>query len=531
MPSDLRTWPIVTAKPTTTSSGSRPTQPTPRTTRERIPSDDDDDDDDEDDDDDDDEPSTNHHQHHHHHVPTDTLEQLVKEEKPVVADADDDSHTCEPLEVFSEHEQLRREYARTLVEHETVICQLNELHRSELARVRADRHALSERQRSSLDAEMSSRIGAFGVLRAELVQVRRELSAAHAAAELAEARADDYRRSLNSAQATLTSARADVQLAQAIANEQRARCDAAEARIRLAEERAQIEEAASAALSVRLAAERQECAKTIALVRQQTAELLRRAADEHAQQLEKERAHISLLQKQLNDAISDANAIDSSKKRNAAAMAPDEPAMKRATTAAPAAAAAAAPAAAAAAAPKMVVMITGFTRNPPDNRQRCIDALKRFGVTVLDNIDEHSFPPEVTHVLNGGGRTTKVMCALLRKVPVVQLEWIDNCIAADKLLPVEPFLRRRSTVADPLLNKTVCLTTSFLTSQTDIKAGYVTMAHQLCVAGKVRAVIEGDAVGNVPKIDFAIIGEADATAQTHPPHMTFRQFVRLIDQA
>lgn len=519
LPSDVATWQHLAHTKNSASGSHLSAKETPPATERFIIENEEDEEDDDDDDGDDALDKMP--------MATDDIEHAQEQARLLVKkeNSDDASITFEEDGVCARCEELSRnnaslrsaqeQWLKEADEHAAALRQLNELHRDELARLRLECKAAAERHKEHGDAQAADRVGALGVLRNEVLQLRRDVAAANAAALQAETRADDLRRSLAVAQAAAASARAEQQVAQATVSELRARCDAAEARIRLADERAQIAEAAGAALSVQLCNERQESATTVALVRQQTADTLRRQADEHMLQLDRERAQIATLQAQLNDELR----RDSIKRAITNA---EEPPTKRATTTTPAA--------------PMIMLVTGFPRTPPETRARAVDALTRLGVTVLDNVGEHEFPANVTHVLNGGGRTTKVMSALLRKVPVIQLEWVEQCIKANALVSPEPYLRRRLTHnADPLLNKTICLTTSFLTSQSDIKNGYVQMAHQLCIAGRARAVIEGDAnvgaaTSNAPKVDFAIIGENDTSVSARDNQMTFRAFVRLIDQ-
>lgn len=270
----------------------------------------------------------------------------------------------------------------------------------------------------------------------------------------------------------------------------------------IARERAIAAERSAAALHKQLLDERQLHVSNLALVRDQAIETLRRQAE----QLDQERSRSASLHRQLNV------------KRARLTEPPITP-----------------PTPAPAPTPSIIVLFTGFARGTCPIRQRYADAMTQFGATVLDNVGEHEFPSTVTHVVAGSGRTTKVLVALLRHVPVVQGDWIDASIAANQVVPFEPYARRLTT-SDPLLGKTVHLTSSFLNSAADVSAAYTAMAHELCIAGKVRAVLEGDLPPNYHQqshhqhIDYTIVGEDDETASPSKSRLTFRQFVKLIDR-
>lgn len=381
--------------------------------------------------------------------------------------------------------------------HAAAINELNALHKAELKHAR-------ELAATSL-----------AKMRTDLVQASHNLAASNA-------KADELRTLLHNERSDCIAARSDAQLAQ---------------------ERASIAERAADNLAKLLADERERSTGTLAHMRQLAVETLRR----HAEQLEHERAQSTALQRRLDELHREfatrlpaaAETLPPATTTTTTAITTDEPIvvpraqqpmLKRKRVKEPLVTPPQTPPSRASA----VILFTGFPRSPTEAnsvRARYTAALESFGATVLENVGEHEFPDQVTHVVAGAGRTTKVLVALLRKVPLVHADWVDACIAANALVSTAPFARSLTNV-NPLLGKTVHLTSSFLNGRLDQRNSYISMAHEICVAGKVRQVLEGDQGDEQgrPDVDYTIVGEEDPTVAATSGRLTFRQFVKLIDQ-
>lgn len=369
--------------------------------------------------------------------------------------------------------------------HAAAINELNALHKAELQHAR-------ELAATSL-----------AKMRTDLLQASHNLAAINA-------KADELRTLLHNERSDCVAARSDALLAQ---------------------ERATIAERAADNLAKLLAEERERSTATLAHMRQLAVETLRR----HADQLEHERAQSTALQRRLEDlhrefamrppaVVQEVVPPPTTTSDEPVALARE---LKRKRLKEPPVTPPQTPPSRAGA----VILFTGFPRLTAEAnslRARYTAALEGFGATVLENVGEHEFPDNVTHVVAGAGRTTKVLVALLRKVPLVHADWVEACIAANALVSTAPFARSLTNV-NPLLGKTVHLTSSFLNGRLDQRNSYIAMAHEICVAGKVRLVLEGDQA-DAPEVDYTIVGEEDPTVAASSGRLTFRQFVKLIDQ-
>ena len=139
---------------------------------------------------------------------------------------------------------------------------------------------------------------------------------------------------------------------------------------------------------------------------------------------------------------------------------------------------------------------------------------------------------------------------------------MEKCAEAGAFVPAAAYTQNYAR--DPLAGKVVHLTTAFLNSKDDQKAGFVRMARELCSEGKVSRIIEGDLpasfdtfdsnvsvaacsairfpnVGGhasvslmlrsrqtIGKVDFTIVPTSDSSAG-QGSRLSFRSFVKIID--